>query len=120
MTETRVGKERSGFLQRQNGVVLRRIADETLLVPTSGELAHLQRIFVLDTVGEFVWELMDGTRDLEAIVLAVAGEFDVSEIEAKIDLEEFVDALRQAGLVIEPGNSTESETHGAPTASHDR
>ncbi len=99
---------------------MRRIADETLLVPTSGELAHLQRIFVLDPVGEFVWKLLDGTRDFEAIFLGVADEFDVSESEAKADIEEYVDALRQAGLITDSGPSAAPEAHGAPPESHDR
>lgn len=117
MTEKRVGKE---ALQRQKGVVMRRIADETLLVPTSGELAHLQRIFVLDPVGEFVWELLDGTRGFEAITLEVAGAFEVSESEAMADIEEYLAALRQAGLITDGGPSAEPEAHGATSESHDR
>lgn len=120
MSETNVGEERSGSLKRQKGVVLRRIADESLLVPTSGELAHLQRIFVLDPVGEFVWDLLDGTRDFAAIVVKVAGEFEVSKARARADIEEYVAALLEAGLVTECGHTFEPETHGAPSEPLDR
>ena len=96
------GSQREGALRRcsrTEGVVVRSIAGETLLVPTSGELAQLQRLFVLDEVGEFVWEQLEETADLAAVVQRVTEEFDVSLEVAAADLDEFVAALTDAGLV---------------------
>lgn len=89
--------------RRCPNVVLRRIAGETLLVPTGGELAQLQRIFVLDEVGEVVWELLDGRHSLADIVRAVTESFDVDADRARSDVVEFLSALAGAGLVEEAG-----------------
>lgn len=86
---------------RRAGVAIRKIADESLLVPTSGELAHLQRIFVLDAVGEFVWERLDGVRNLAKVADEVTEEFDVAPADAGADIDEFVQSLLEAGLVVE-------------------
>lgn len=97
----RTGRERfsTQMFARAEGVVVRKIAGETILVPTTGELANMQRIFVLDEVGEFVWGSLDGTRDLAAVTRCMTGEFDVKTEQAEADLAEFVEALSDAGLV---------------------
>lgn len=81
-------------------VVTREIAGEVLLVPVRGELAQLQRLFSLNGVGAFIWRQLDGKRDLEAIHHDVVERFDVSEDEARRDLVEYVDCLRDASLVV--------------------
>lgn len=97
----RTGKERfsTRVCVRAEGVVVRRIAGETILVPTTGELANMQRIFVLDEVGEFVWGSLDGTKDLAAVTQSMTEEFEVDSKQAEADLAEFVEALSDAGLV---------------------
>lgn len=102
------------------GVVKRTIAGETLLVPTIGELANLQRLFVLDEVGEFVWQQFDGERDLSTIVQGVASEFEVSVDRAADDLSEFVDALLDAGLVTVADHAGSGEAHDSVVTADDR
>ena len=45
-------------------VMMRNIADETILVPISGNLANMERIFTLNDVGACFWRLMDGKRSV--------------------------------------------------------
>jgi hypothetical protein len=89
--------------RRSSDVVVRRVAGETLLVPTGGELARLQRIFVLDEVGEVVWELLDGRRGLADIVRSVTGVFEIDANQARSDIAEFLSTLAESGLVEEAG-----------------
>lgn len=91
--------ERSLFSQAQ-GLVVRRIADETILVPTTGELAAMQKVFVLDEVGEFVWGLLDGRQNIEALARSLSEEFAVSFDQAREDVGEFIGELVDAGLVL--------------------
>ena len=53
--------------KRNESVVLRDVAGEKLLIPVKGRLADLQNIFVLEGLGEWVWEQLDGVRELEEI-----------------------------------------------------
>lgn len=109
MTVSAEDDDRSRVFAQQRGVVLRHIADETLLVPTTGELANLQRIFVLDPVGELVWDQLDGKRDVASVVHSVTEEFDVSADRAETDINEFIAALNEAGLVVEQTPKTAAD-----------
>jgi methyltransferase-like protein len=82
-------------------VVTRTIADEMILVPISGNLANMQRIFTVNEMGSFIWALLDGKRSVKSIHEAMMEEFDVGEEQAAGDLSEFIGHLRQAGLIME-------------------
>ena len=81
----------------------RRIAGETLLIPIRGSLADMQRIFVLEGAGEFIWEKLDGSAALDDIRDAVAAYFDVAVDEAGADLDEFIGELTRRELIAEAG-----------------
>jgi hypothetical protein len=89
--------------QKKTSVVTRKIAGEVILVPVSGALADMQNIFSLDTVGEFIWELIDGVRSEEDLAEYVTDAFDVGFEQAQQDVIEFIDSLNKAGLVSEVG-----------------
>ena len=80
-------------------MVARKIAGETFLVPVKGELAQLHRLFALNAVGAFIWEQIDGRRDLDVIHSGLLEEFEVSAEQARQDLGEYVERLLEAGLI---------------------
>jgi hypothetical protein len=84
---------------RQPDIVVRRIAGDAILVPVRGELARMERIFVLDEVGEHIWEALDGRRTARELVESIVGSFEVGEEVARADLAEFVAELADAGLI---------------------
>jgi len=88
-------------------VVTREIAGEMLLVPVRGELAQLQRLFSLNAVGAFIWQALDGNRDLAAIHHDLVERFEVTEDEARRDLAEYVESLRDAGVIVTEGTAGE-------------
>jgi hypothetical protein len=78
------------------------VDDEALIVLTdAGE------IFVLDPVGTRVWVLSDGTRTARRIAHEIAGEFEVTRVQARADVAEFLTTLAQERVV---------EFHTAPVA----
>ncbi|MEM6453614.1 MAG: PqqD family protein [Acidobacteriota bacterium] len=85
--------------RQSDAVVTRVVADETLLVPVSGELAHLQRIFVLNQLGAFLWQAFDGRTPLGHLVDAVTARFETDPDTARSDLLAFVDEMRAARLL---------------------
>jgi hypothetical protein len=93
MTDARLKRD-------DRSVVLREIAGETFLVPIRGTLAELQDLFVLDGVGQWVWERLDGTRDVDDLAAQACQEFNVSPEAARADLESFLGELLDAGLVL--------------------
>jgi hypothetical protein len=84
---------------RRDGVVLREVAGEQILVPIKSNVADLKAIFALNGVGRCIWELLDGTRGMDAVLAGLVERFDVPPEEASADLRAFVERLAQAGLV---------------------
>jgi hypothetical protein len=90
----------SRFCQASN-VVTRNIGGEVFLVPVKGKLADLQRLFVLNKLGEYIWQQLDGARTQQEMVAAILERFEVDENHAAADLEEFLGQLKEANLVEE-------------------
>jgi hypothetical protein len=80
-------------------IVPRQIAGDTILVAVRGKLARLERLHVLNAVGEHIWGLLDGRRTVAEICDDVSENFDVDVATAHKDVAEFLDDLEDAGLV---------------------
>ena len=76
--------------RRNENVILRSIAGETLLVPVCGNLVDLQNIYVLEGIGEFLWNLVDD-RSLDLLRDAVTARFEIDAEQAGRDVREFID-----------------------------
>ena len=85
--------------KQSSDIVTREIAGETMLVPLRGNIADMARIFALDEVSAFIWDLLDGSRGIEDISKAVTKEFDVTHDVVATDTKQFLDDLLAAGLV---------------------
>lgn len=64
-------------------------------------------VMMLDT-GEFysmtgtgcdIWRMIDGSRDRDAVVAGLAGEFDADPAAIGVDVDSYLAMLREAGLV---------------------
>lgn len=84
---------------RAEGVILRSIAGESLLVPIRKDLADLREIFTLNTIGVRIWNLLDGVLPLDGVLAAILDRYEVPEPVARVDLATFIEQLRQARLI---------------------
>ena len=57
------------------------------------------RLSVVNEVGAFIWELIDGQNSVEFIVSQVVDHFDVSTDVARADVVTFLQALSDRDLV---------------------
>jgi len=89
------------YAPNEEAVISRQIAGQTILVPIRGTLADMQKLYVLDTVGEFIWERLDGKRKVQELCADVVKTFEVGADEVKADLKEFLAALVNDRLVVE-------------------
>jgi hypothetical protein len=71
---------------RSDRVAVRRINDECLLIPLTDDIADMDSLYRLNETGAFIWELIDGRRDIKEITSRVAEEFDVDQREAEKDI----------------------------------
>ncbi len=92
--------EQRQIYKKDEGIVARKIAGEMLLVPVHGNMANMQRIFILNPVAEYIWEQLDGQKSLDDIHKGLLDEFDVEQQQADTDVKEFVNELQEAELVV--------------------
>lgn len=85
--------------RRGANVVARRIAGETFLIAICGSVADLKGLFALNSVSTFIWDSLDGTRDVPALTAAVVEEFEVEGAVAEADLRETLETLSGHGFI---------------------
>lgn len=99
MSAADTGVTPEAVFSHASGIVPRRIAGETILVAVRGELARLERLHVLNVVGEHIWGLLDAKRSVAEVSADVTATFDVDAATALRDVTEFLADLEDAGLV---------------------
>ena len=82
--------------RRDPGVIARRIAGETILVPTTRR-AREMALFTLNEVGTFLWERLDETSSAVELARSVVEHFEVDEARASRDVLDFLAELESAG-----------------------
>ncbi len=75
--------------------VVRQVMDSTMAIPVGKTALQLNGMILLNDVSKIIWECLEQETHLEAIVTAVTNAFEVSAEEARTDILEFCDKLRQ-------------------------
>lgn len=91
--------ETARVIRPRGEIVRREIAGETILVPIRGRTADMQSLFALNRTAAFIWERIDGERNIGRIHEEIVAAFDVDRDEARADLEAFLAEARSRGLV---------------------
>lgn len=83
------------------GFCIRKILDETVIIPT-GKAAHcLSGLISVNETGEFLFELLQTEQTMERLVAALLSEFEVEKETAEADVEAFVKVLIENGMLEE-------------------
>ena len=84
-----------------NDFILREIAGEYLLVPVGAAAAKFNGLITLNETGNTIFQALNEDRTVEELTDVVTGEYEVDHDTAKVDVEEFLQQLRQVGALIE-------------------
>jgi len=79
-------------------IVVRHIAGEILLIPVKGKVADMQRVFVLNPIGERIWQGIAEERPFAEIVDGIVASYEVTKETAASDALDFLTELLEAGL----------------------
>jgi hypothetical protein len=93
--------DRQKIYKRKVDIISRKIAGEFILVPIKGKLVDMQRIFMMDEVGEFIWNFLENQHSLAEIISEIEENFTVSKSQAETEISEFVRQLLQADIILE-------------------
>lgn len=83
----------------KDGLLIRSIADEHVLIDASGEVDFSKMAMLSDTAVSIISALQKEPLTTEEIAKRLAVEYDVAEEEAKTDVEELLTEMESQGLV---------------------
>jgi len=75
-------------------IVTRKTGNEYVLVPVANNIADMNSVYTLNETGAFIWEHLDGERNVEEIINALIEEYNIDKETATADLLEFADNLK--------------------------
>ena len=86
-------------MKRNDNYIVRKIAGETLLVPTGSAAREFSGLITLNELGAFIWENLPEVRDPEELTDRILAEYDVDRDTARADAQEFLDLLAGQHMV---------------------
>ena len=93
----------TGRYARNPDFIFRKIADEVILVPVRSTGGPIGSVFTLNEVGAAVWDLLDGSRTIQALRDLIVERFDVDSAVAETDVREFIVKLEKVRAVLPIG-----------------
>ena len=77
------------------GFTIRKILDETIIIPTGDAARCLSGLIAVNETGEFLFQLLQAEQTIESLVAAMLDEFDVDAETAEAGVKAFVDVLKE-------------------------
>jgi methyltransferase-like protein len=76
-------------------IVTKKTGNEYVLVPVANNIADMNSVYTLNETGAFIWELIDGTRNVEEIINSLVEEYNIDRQTATADIFEFAENLKE-------------------------
>ena len=86
-------------MQIKKELIKREIAGDVILVPVGKTALDNNGLFMLNELGGFLWDLLPESDSVEDLTAAVLQSYDVDEVTAKADIEEFLETLRKLDVI---------------------
>ena len=80
------------------GFVVRQIAGETVAIPAGA----LSGLLALNGSGKLLFELLQSPQTEDSLVQSLLEQYEIDEATARADVAEFLQTLRENGVLIEP------------------
>lgn len=84
-----------------NQFILRKIADERLLIPVGEAAIAVRGLIALSESGGLLYEKLQSGCTREDLIAALTAEYEVTEAVAAEDTDAFLDQMRQLKILLE-------------------
>ena len=74
-------------------IVTRKTGNEYVLVPVTNNIADMNSVYTLNETGAFVWELIDGNKNVGDLIEAVINEYNIDRETATSDMMAFIENM---------------------------
>ena len=91
-------------MRRNNEFFLKRIADKTYILPVGQMVADHYKSVLVNSVGEYIWNLLDDDISVSEIKQKCINFFEASKEEESIvcsDIDSFIGELTELGMILE-------------------
>lgn len=79
--------------------VLREIAGEYIIIPTGKTALDFNGLITVNEVGVSLWKMLQNEITFDGLVKGILDEYEVDEEVAREDIQEFLDALIEGGIL---------------------
>ncbi len=86
-------------MKAKPGFVLRKIADEHILMPVDQKIGEYKGAVLLNRLSAFVWEQLQEEASREKLLSALLEKYDIDEASAAEDLDALLEQLKQLDLI---------------------
>lgn len=84
----------------EKGFVLREIAGDYIIIPTGKNALKFNGLITVNEVGVDLWNMLQEDVTQEQLVQGILDTYEVEENVARDDIQEFLDKLDSAGILI--------------------
>ncbi|MBR5322808.1 MAG: PqqD family protein [Clostridia bacterium] len=81
--------------------IVRNVAGQAVALAVGNENDKFNGMIKLNSVGEFIFKLLENDISTEEIINKITENYDVSAEEAKNSIEAYLETLRENNLIIE-------------------
>lgn len=74
-------------------IVTKKTGSEYVLVPVANNIANMNSVYTLNETGAFIWELINGKRNIEEIIERVTEEYNIDHDTAAEDVFSFINDM---------------------------
>ena len=86
-------------MKKKDGMVLRDVCGEKVLVGEGLGAVDFGRLISLNDTAAWLWEQMDEESDIDSLTQALCNEYDAEPEVARRDVEAIIDEWTKAGVV---------------------
>lgn len=87
-------------MRLKEGFLLKKVAGDYVVIPTGNSMIDFKAMITLNETGAFLWEALQTEKNIQQLVEALLGEYEVDEETASRDACEFVNLLKEKNLLV--------------------
>jgi hypothetical protein len=85
----------NSIISQSATVVTKKTGNEYVLVPITNNIADMNSVYTLNESGAFIWEHIDGKRNIGEIINAMTKEYDIDFENAEKDMFAFIENMNR-------------------------
>ncbi|MCE1156302.1 MAG: PqqD family protein [Bacteroidales bacterium] len=87
----------NSYYNLKSKFVARDVGGELVVVPLTGNIAHMNELFTFNASAKLLWEALQEDSTEETLVKALLDAYEVEEPVARADVKKFLERLEQMG-----------------------